>query len=126
MTMTFNPSNIHSEALALDPAETAPPLSLNVLMAFATALLIIIGFVGLGGDAAANSPAKPVSADSEMVDAIEVYVVKRGDTLWAIASEVARPGEDIRPIVDHLKEISGGPALEIGQRIVIDHAMIRS
>jgi hypothetical protein len=33
---------------------------------------------------------------------VRVYVVKPGDTLWGIASRVAGPGSDPRPVVDAL------------------------
>lgn len=134
MTMTTSapPAAVRSRRQVHPP--TAPSqtgqsstssVSINLLLAAVLGLAIIVTLVGFGGNAAANSPLVPVSADSEIVDAIEVYVVQPGDTLWAIASEVARPGEDIRPIVDQLKELTGGSQLEIGQRIVIDHTTIR-
>ena len=99
---------------------------INLVVAALLALAIIGALVGFGGDAAANGPVEPVSDRSQLVDdTIEVYIVQPGDTLWAIATEVARPGEDIRPIVDALKELTGGAQLDIGQRVIIDHATIR-
>ncbi len=99
---------------------------INLVVAAVLALAIIGALVGFGGDAAANGPVEPVSDQSQLVDdTIEVYIVQPGDTLWAIATEVARPGEDIRPIVDSLKALTGGAQLDIGQRIIIDHATIR-
>lgn len=145
MTMTFTPNNTIERATARSlqrhadlqarsthvatarvqqPATGMP--SINLVLAAAVAIAIVFALViGLGGDAAANGPLQPVSPDSQMVDAIEVYVVQQGDTLWAIATEVARPGEDVRPIVDSLKELTGGSSLDVGQRIVIDHTTIR-
>lgn len=145
MTMTFTSSQqLHSQPAHGQPAHSQPApsavrprvrthpaptrtsaLSINLLLALALGAVIIVGFVVFGGNAAANSPVQPVSPDSEIADAIEVYVVQPGDTLWAIATEVARPGEDIRPIVDQLKERTGGSALDVGQRIIIDHTTIR-
>jgi len=134
MTMTFTPQahppqaqqpRVHQRRPRQTHDRVEATLSLNVLLAAAVAVLIVFGLVGFGGDAAADSPAEAISPNSEMVDAIEVYVVKPGDTLWAIATEVARPGEDIRPIVDELKQITGGSALDVGQRIIIDHTTIR-
>lgn len=136
MTMTLTPNNnisrtqvgprTQAEATtAVAPSGSGMP-SINLVLAAALALTIVFAFViGFGGDAAANGPLQPVSADSQVVDTIEVYVVQPGDTLWAIASEVARPGEDVRPIVDSLKDITGGSSLDVGQRIIIDHTTIR-
>ena len=106
--------------------ETSAAPSINMLAASALALTIVLVLIGFGGDAAANGPLEPVSGDSELIDdVIEVYVVEPGDTLWAIASEIARPGEDIRPIVDALTDQTGGASLDIGQRIIIDYTTIR-
>jgi len=35
--------------------------------------------------------------------AVRTYVVRPGDTLWSIASRVAGPGADLRPVVDELE-----------------------
>ena len=121
MTMTYEIS--HPETRSASQTTSRP--SINVLIAAALAFVIVAAFVGFGGDAAANGPLEPVSPDSEVIDAIEIYVVQPGDTLWAIAGQVARPGEDIRPIVDELKTLTGDARLDVGQRIVIDHATIR-
>jgi hypothetical protein len=100
--------------------------SINMWLAVATAAAIVAAFVGLGGDAAANGPLEPASDQSAIVDTIEIYIVQPGDTLWSIATGVSVEGEDVRPIIDHLKSVAGGSALDVGQRIVIDHAAIRS
>lgn len=105
---------------------TGDSLSINVVLALVLAALIVVGFVAFGGDAAANGPLTPASTSSEVVDTIEIYVVQPGDTLWSIATAVSLPGEDVRPLVDHLKSVAGGSALDVGQRIVIDHATMRS
>lgn len=123
MTMTHElQPNTHRSSRNTD----ADGPAINLMVAALLALAIIAALVGFGGDAAANGPLEPVSERSELVaDTIEIYIVQPGDTLWAIATEVARPGEDIRPIVDSLKDLTGGAQLDIGQRIIIDHATIR-
>ena len=119
MTMTYQ--RPHPATLA---SSRAP--SINLLAATALAFTIVAAFVGFGGDAAANVAPQPLSAQSTLsTDAIEVYIVEPGDTLWAIATQLARPGEDIRPIVDALTEQTGGAYLDVGQRIVIDHSTLR-
>ena len=80
-----------------------------------------MAFVALGGDAAANSPEIPAST-AVSDDLIEVYVVQPGDTLWGIATTLAEPGDNVQGIVDVLRESAGSANLDVGQRIVIDHA----
>jgi nucleoid-associated protein YgaU len=48
------------------------------------------------------------------------YVVRRGDTLWAIAHRL-RPGEDPRPLVDSLAAANGVDAgsLVPGQILIV-------
>jgi hypothetical protein len=45
-------------------------------------------------------------------------VVQPGDTVWSIATDLARGG-DPRPIVDAIADANGGAALEAGQRLVL-------
>ena len=98
------------------------PLAINGLVAMVIALVIIVTLVVSGGDAAADSPA-PVGEPS--IDAIEVYIVQPGDTLWGIAVERAQPGDDVQSLVNVLSESAGSASLEVGQRIVIDHMELR-
>jgi hypothetical protein len=135
MTMTASLERSASQPLARTHQTSAPSgvqssssssPSINMWLAVATAAVIVAAFVGLGGDAAANGPLQPASDQSAIVDTIEIYIVQPGDTLWSIATGVSVEGEDVRPIVDHLKSVAGGSALDVGQRIVIDHAAIRS
>lgn len=93
--------------------------------AIAVVVIILAAVLGFGSDAAATGTLQPASGASEVADTIEIYVVQPGDTLWAIASSIAMPGEDVRPLVDALQVVSGGSNLEVGQRLIIDHTMIR-
>jgi hypothetical protein len=99
-------------------------LGINGLIALALGIAIVVLLVGFGGGAAASGPLEPASEQSVVVDAIEVYIVQPGDTLWDIAARITPEGGDHRATVDHLSEVAGGASLEIGQRIVIDHAAI--
>ena len=110
----------------IDLFEPAPVgVSVNAVAAVAIALLIVVSFVAFGAGAGANDPLVPASPDSAVDDAIEIYVVQPGDTLWHIAGRLTSDGDDVRPVIDHLKEVAGGADLEVGQRIIIDHAAIR-
>jgi len=102
----------------------ASGLGINGLIALALGVAIVVLLVGFGGGAAASGPLEPASEQSVVVDAIEVYIVQPGDTLWDIAARITPAGGDHGATVDHLSEVAGGAALEIGQRIVIDHAAI--
>ncbi len=123
-----------AESLDRSPSINSPSInspsinspSINTVLAAILAAVIVAAFVGFGGDAAANGPLQPASEHSSVVDTIEIYVVQPGDTLWSIATAVSVDGEDIRPLVDHLKSVAGGSALDVGQRIVIDPATMRS
>jgi Tfp pilus assembly protein FimV len=47
------------------------------------------------------------------------YVVQPGDTLWSVAAAVAPDGTDVRATVDELVGLNGGPALAVGQHLVL-------
>ncbi|NNE73405.1 MAG: LysM peptidoglycan-binding domain-containing protein [Acidimicrobiales bacterium] len=48
----------------------------------------------------------------------QVYIVQPGDTLWAIATELA-PDRDPRAVVAELSDVAGSAALQVGQRLLI-------
>lgn len=62
-------------------------------------------------------------ADGPTTSAVEVerHVVQPGETLWAIASDVAAPGEDVRDVVLALQRLNNLPTagLMAGQAIVV-------
>lgn len=77
------------------------------------ALLLTLGaaFTAQRADADGTSAATPVVT----------HTVVAGETLWAIASGVAAPGEDVRDVVDRLMELNGldGGGLRSGQQILV-------
>ena len=87
-----------------------------------TIIIIAVAVIGFGSDVAASSDVAGLEAAGS--DAIELYIVQPGDTLWDIASTIALPGEDVRPLIDELRALAGGSALEVGQRLVIDLSLI--
>lgn len=112
--------------LELGPRPTAAPpgLIINGVVAAVAGLALIAVLVGFGSGAAATDPLQPASSESQVVDAIEIYVVQPGDTLWSIAARLQPEGADLRPTVDYLDEAAGGSRLDVGQRIIIDHAVL--
>lgn len=53
--------------------------------------------------------------------AVVTHTVVAGETLWAIASSVAAPGEDLRDVVDRIMELNGlqDGGLRSGQQILV-------
>jgi hypothetical protein len=47
-----------------------------------------------------------------------VWVVRPGDTLWAIATTL-QPGADVRPLVDRLSAEVGGATIYPGERVPV-------
>ena len=75
--------------------------------------LILGAFVIFGGQSVATGE---VGAP----EPTRTVVVGEGDTLWAIASEVAEDG-DIREVVHEIEQLNSlpGPVLEVGQEIAV-------
>lgn len=77
-------------------------------------LVVLMGAVlALGGYSAATDSRGPG-------ESTRTVVVEEGDTLWAIAAEVAGPGE-VREVVHELEQLNAlpGPELVEGQRIAV-------
>ena len=96
-----------------------------VLVALATAALLAVNWwLGSSAGAAAmrpegvQAPRSVASVDS--ASAVRVVVVQPGDTLWAIAQQIA-PEEDPRITIQVIRETNAmdGAGLQAGQRLVI-------
>lgn len=75
-------------------------------------LLMVVALL-LGGRAVAASP--------EAATPVVPHTVSQGETLWAIASTVAHPGEDLRDVVSLIIEVNGRSSadLDAGEQILL-------
>lgn len=82
----------------------------------ALALLVSIPLVGLGGRAVAGEPGTPLE--------VTVHTVTPGDTLWGFARRIVEPGQDIREVVDRLRDLNelATGELRVGQTILVPKA----
>jgi LysM repeat protein len=78
-----------------------------VLMAFVALAVVLLG------SRAGNTAPRHA--------ATRVYQVRAGDTLWRIASRVAGPEGDPRPVVDRVIELNGlhGASIWAGERLYL-------
>lgn len=78
-----------------------------------TALVLATGVAVMGGGALASTPDVPAG--------VVPYTVSAGDNLWGIAKGLARPGEDLRDVVDLIVEVNGRStaALWAGEQIML-------
>ena len=103
------------------PDAVVPPRPLRLTrrgkaVVVGVSLLLVATAGALGSRAAADGPASaPV---------VERHVVSSGETLWGIAAEVARPGQDVRDVVVQLEKLNGmsDSALVAGEELVVPAA----
>jgi LysM repeat protein len=92
---------------------------LAVLLMAVALVLAAKTLVGGSQPALETSRAESVAlAAVSGTDAPGSYVVKRGDTLWAIARQL-QPGGDVRPVVDRLASLRREEPLRVGERIAL-------
>jgi hypothetical protein len=96
----------------------ARPVSLHLTRRGRLVLVLLALVVAVAGTLVATraAAAGPTSAPE-----VERYVVAPGDTLWQIASGVARPGEDLRDVVQRIELLNNLPSASLiaGQEIVL-------
>jgi LysM repeat protein len=78
--------------------------------AFVITFLVSVGSMAQSGLADRGGDPASVSAVGQRA----AYVVRSGDTLWAIA-ERNYPGADIALVVDALVSLNGGSGIDVGQ-----------
>ncbi len=89
---------------------------LIVIVAVAVATQAWVG----GSHAAPEAPRAGSRTAAASTEAARpgAYVVRQGDTLWAIARRL-RPDGDVRPVVDRLAAQRRGVPLRVGERIAL-------
>lgn len=113
-TITIFPSTYTRRAA---PAAASPALRLTRrgrLVLVATFLAVIaVAMVALGGLAIGTR-------DSGTPEPVRTIEVGPGDTLYAIAGTVARPGH-VREMIDRIEQLNAltGPELQIGQQLAV-------
>ena len=75
-----------------------------------------VGGSHAGTDAPRAAETTPVATGDSVRP--EAYVVKQGDTLWAIARRL-EPDGDVRPVVHRLAATRRGAPLRVGERIAL-------
>lgn len=75
--------------------------------------LVMVLALFVGGKAVAGSPATGTQ--------VVPHTVSQGETLWAIASTIAHPGEDLRDVVSLIVDLNGRStaALQAGEQILV-------
>jgi hypothetical protein len=54
--------------------------------------------------------------DGGLAGAVDIVVAQPGDSFWSIARRI-QPSGDIRPLVQLMTELNGGPGLVAGQAV---------
>lgn len=83
------------------PARRPAPLHLTARGRFVVVVLALFAVVG-GSLVATRAAAEGPSTGIE----VQRYVVAPGDTLWEIATGLARPGEDLRNVVQRIEVLN--------------------
>jgi hypothetical protein len=76
------------------------------------AAVLALGAI-FGGRAVADGPVQAIQ--------VRTQVIQPGETWWSLASQAARPGEDVRDVVRELIDLNGrsSAGLIAGQSVVL-------
>lgn len=85
----------------------------RVVLAVLAATVALGGVLGAQQSAQAGGPGEPV--------AVVRHVVSPGESLWSLAVTVAAPGEDVRDVVDRIRDLNAmtGDGLVVGQELLL-------
>ena len=92
-----------------------------LVLAVAVVVVALAGARAVLRPLAGTSGTRPLSATERPVPVpagASTRVVAPGETLWAVARGL-QPTGDVRPVVDELAALNGGPALQAGQVLVL-------
>jgi LysM domain len=93
-------------------------LALSISIAALSAAGAALARTGGGPLTATGDPGSGARATQGASASQRVWVVRQGDTLWGIASQL-EPGRDVRPLVDRLQAEIGSTSLVPGQTIAL-------
>ena len=83
------------------------------MLAATGVVVMLAGSAARAGDAGQPAAHKPRPA-------ARTYVVRPGDTLWAVAARLAGPAGDPRPVMDDLARVNHlVGALSVGTRLIL-------
>ena len=112
----------------VEPSATSPRRRTSPAVFWRRRLVVMLSILALalaakavfsGSHAGAEaSSAESVAAATGEPRPAGTYVVRQGDTLWAIARRL-RPEGDVRPVVDRLAAQRRGAPLRVGERIFL-------
>lgn len=90
------------------PIRRTPWLPRRVVLGLVTVAIAVASFAGLTAGVGADGPVPT-----------EAYVVRSGDTLWAIAAPLTAPGDDVRATIAEIVALNGldGAGLSVGQEL---------
>ena len=121
-TMTLRQSNVRTISAARPTGELRLTRRGRLVVTLAFLVIAMTALTLFSGDSAATDGTRDgvVSGGVEGGGATRTVEVQEGDTLWAIASGVAGPGE-IREVVHEIQDLNSlsGVAVTEGQRIAV-------
>ena len=107
-----------ARAAAVTSAAGERPAHLRLTRRGRVVVSLLSAGLGLGALLSGQSAVAEAPADALPV---VTWTVQPGETLWAIASGIAAPGEDVRDVVADLSHLNGldGATIQSGQELLV-------